>query len=97
MAEYMSKDGYEFIFRKFIVPEAKETVFSKLTDRHVIGSVNDLIHMAKFYLIERQMSPFETSQEINQAPMTYIGYDNPKKAFTKIKPIIENEQEAPKT
>jgi hypothetical protein len=67
------------------VSEAKEVIFSKSTDRCVIGSVNELVYMAKFYLIERQSSLFETSQQINQVPMSYIGYDNPKEAFTKMK------------
>jgi len=87
MAEYMCRDGYEFSFRRFIAPEAKEIVFSKLTDRLVMGSMNDLIHMAKFHLIEQQLSPLETSEQINRTPMSYINYDDPKKAFAKIKPI----------
>ena len=92
MAEYMSKDGYEFLFRGFIASEAKEVIFSKLTNRHVIGSVNNLVYFAKCYLIESQLSPFEASQQINQVPMSYLDYGNPKEAFAKMKPITGNTQ-----
>ena len=86
MAEYMCADGCEFQFRRLIAPEAKEVIFSKSTDRSVIGSMNDLVHMAKWVLIERQVSPFEASQDINQAPMSCLGYKNPKEAFLEMKP-----------
>jgi hypothetical protein len=84
MADFMSRDGFEFLFRRFIVPDAVEIKYSKLTDRSVIGSMNELVHFAKFYITERQSSPFEVSQQVNDVPMRYLNYKNPKVAFEKI-------------
>jgi hypothetical protein len=86
MADYMTGDGFEFQFCRFIAPDAKEVLFSKVTDRRVTGSMNDLIQMAQWLLMERQLSPFEAAQKINQSPMSYLDYDNPREAFSKMKP-----------
>jgi len=85
MREFMAYDGCEFFFRRLIVPHTARISFSKATDRRVIGSMNELILEAKFYLIERQMSPFETSLQVNETLMSYLGYNNPKEAFRQLK------------
>jgi hypothetical protein len=92
MAEYTIADGYEFQFRRLIVPEAGSVTFIKLNDRRIVGSINELIRLAKWDLSEEQLSPFETSQRINQAPMSYLDYDNPKDAFAKMKPATEPQE-----
>jgi hypothetical protein len=92
MAEYMIADGFEFQFCRLIAPEAKEVIFSKSTDQRVTGSMSDLVRMAKWVLIERQVSPFEASQDINRAPMSYLDYDNPKRAFAKMKLATEPQE-----
>lgn len=85
MANFMCQDGYEFQFRRLIAPNATESLFVKLSDRRVMGSMNDLVRMAKWHLIEGQVSPFDTAEKINTAPMSYLGYDHPKRAFGKMK------------
>lgn len=85
MANFMCYDGYEFQFRRLIAPNATKTLFVKLSDRRVLGSMNDLIRMAKWHLIDEQISPFEAAEKINQSPMSYLDYDHPKRAFGKIK------------
>ena len=90
MAELMTYDGLEFLFRRLIVPHTGRIRFSKATDRRVLGSMNDLIVQAKYYLSERQMSPFDTSIQVNKTPMSYIGYNKPKEAFRGLK--VESEE-----
>jgi len=85
MREYMVDDGCEFVYRRLIAPHSGIVTFAKSTNRHVIGSMNELIFEAKLYLIERRLSPFETSQQINQTPMSYLDYNCPKEAFRLIK------------
>jgi hypothetical protein len=92
MAEYMCADGCEFQFRRLIAPEAKEVIFSKSTDRRVIGSMNDLVRISKWYFIERQVSPFEASQAINEMPMSSIGFKNPKEVFMKMELPAKSEE-----
>ena len=65
MREFMADEGYEFIYRRLIAPNTSRISLAKATNRHVIGSMNELIYEAKLYLTERQLSPFETSRQIN--------------------------------
>jgi len=81
MREYMADDGCEFLYLRLIAPHTTTVSFAKATNRHVIGSMNELILEARFYLTERRLSPFETSQQINQTPMSYLDYNSPKEAF----------------
>lgn len=81
MREYMVLDGTEFIFRRFVVPSGREVCFSKALNRSVTGSMNDLVSCAKFQLVQREMSPFETASSLNEMPMSALGYKNPREAF----------------
>jgi len=81
MREYMAEEGCEFLYRRLIAPNSAIVSFAKATNRHVIGSMNELILEARLYLTERQLSTFETSQHINETPMSYLDYNSPKEAF----------------
>ena len=81
MREFMADDGCEFIYRRLISPHTARISLAKATNRHVIGSMNELIYESKLYLTERQLSPFETSQQINETLMSYLDYKNPREAF----------------
>jgi len=85
MREFMTDDGCEFLYRRLIAPHTAVVSFSKANDRRVIGSMNELIFESKFYMIERRLSPFETSCRINETPMTYLDYNIPKEAFRLLK------------
>jgi hypothetical protein len=85
MLAFMPQDGNEFIFRRFIAPTSREVVFSKALNRGVTGSMNDLIACAKFHLVERKTSPFDASSALNEMPMSYVRYKNPREAFKAMK------------
>jgi hypothetical protein len=57
--------------------------FSKRTNRHVIGSQNDLIYFLRGYL-EEAAPPLEGDQlrkvedALNWAPMSYLGMKSPR-------------------
>lgn len=88
--EFMTDDGCEFIYRRLIAPHTARVSFSKATNRRVIGSMNELIFESKLYLSERQLSPFETSRQVNETLMSYLGYNSPKEAFRQLKIGEEN-------
>jgi len=90
MRDVMADNGCEILFRRLIGPYTARVSFSKATNRHVIGSMNELIFEAKLYLTERQMSPFETSLQLNETLMSYLGYNSPKEAFRQLKAGEEN-------
>ena len=84
MRDVMADDGCEFLFRRLIAPHTTRVSFSKAADRRVIGSMNELIFESKLYLSERQLSSFETSRQINETLMSYLGYNSPKEAFRQL-------------
>jgi|SRR5450759_4827166 len=84
MQEFMILDGNKVMYDNFIEPESQITYFSKIIDRQVSGSMNDLIFQAKVYLSEGQKPPFDVSFMINKSPMSYLNYSNPKVEFRKL-------------
>jgi len=89
MGEFLRDDGLAFLFERLIAPSTARVAFSKALNRAVIGSMNDLVFQAKVFLIERQMSPYDASFLLNDVPMSYLEYANPREAFVKLKPSAE--------
>ena len=81
MGEVLREDGLTFFWEKFVSTGAARVSFSKAWSRSVTGSMNDLVFQAKFYLIERELSPFDVSFELNQTPMSYLNRAIPRDAF----------------
>ena len=85
MRDFLKADGNEFIYRRFIEPDVSTVMFAKSLNRAVTGSMNDLIYGAKFLLEYRELAPWDASFKLNETPMSYIKYRNPKKAFKAMK------------
>lgn len=85
MSEFMTDDGNEFLFRRLIAPRTGSISFSKMGDRRVLGSINEFVIRAKYHLFEDEVSPFGASHLLNQTPMSYLGYRNPKEAFKSLR------------
>ncbi len=81
MADFMTIDGNKAVYENVIEPESQVIYFSKIVDRRVLGSMNDLIFQAKIYLSEGQKSPFDVSFLLNESPMSYLDYNHPKDEF----------------
>jgi len=90
MRELMINDGCDFIYRRQIVPYSAQISFAKATNKPVLGSMNELIFEAKFFIGERRLSVLETSFEINNALMKYINYKSPLETFRKLKEAEKN-------
>jgi len=84
--ERMVADGFEFIYRRLVAPDAGTVRFSKALNRSVTGSMNDFVHCARFSLVERASSPFNASAELNGMPMSALKYGFPIEAFTALDP-----------
>lgn len=81
MREYMSNDGTEVIYRRFIAPAAAKVQFSKALNRSVTGSMNDLVYHATMWLTRGGLSPFDTSFKLNEIPFAALHYRNPREVF----------------
>lgn len=85
MFESLHADGFRFIFDRVVSPATAHISFSKTLNRSVTGSMNDLVHQAKYYLIDDQV-PFVTlSSILNKVPMSYINNDSPRDVFMKLR------------
>jgi hypothetical protein len=79
--EFMVSDGLEFMFRRFIAPSSGTVRFASALNRSVTGSMNDLIDEAQMRLTEYDLSPFDTSFNLNEMPMSYLDYRTPRETF----------------
>jgi len=84
MGEFLRDDGFGLIFEKRIAPSSIRVSFSKALNQSVTGSMNDLVKLAKYDLIEGEKSPWETSLNLNQIPMSYLKYGYPRDAFVSL-------------
>lgn len=62
----------------------QDAAFAKITDRHILGSMNDLIFQSKIRMGEGQQTPFTVSYYLNETPMSYLKYRSPKAAFQEL-------------
>lgn len=79
--EFMVADGNESIYRRFVVPASAQVQFSKALSRSVTGSMNDLVRCGSFWLVERELSPSDTSLKLNETPMSALNHRNAREAF----------------
>ncbi len=85
LRNFMLADGTEFLFHRFIGPRTDAASFSKTGNRSVLGCMNDLVFLAKTLLGAREMSPYDVSIRLNDAPLSYLKYCKPREAFKSLK------------
>jgi len=81
----MSSNDLEFHFQRWIAPELNEVQWAPIPTRSVLGTMNDLMLMAKYHLAERDESPMELSQLLAKAPLSALGMNSPAKAFRSLR------------
>ncbi len=82
LEEQLRAAGFAFVWDRLISPEFSSGFrFSKSYSRSVTGSMNDMIHCAKFMLVEGESSPFDVSNELNWMPMSMIEHVFPDDEF----------------
>lgn len=85
MSEFLSEDGFELIFQRLVIASAAHVALCRPANRSVTGSMTELVHLAKGYLIDQGLSPFDTALRLNEAPMSYLDYASPRAAFAAMK------------
>lgn len=84
LREFMEDDLRGFLYKRRISPHTNRIIFSKTTDRRVLGSLNDMIFQAKVRMIKGNLSPYDVSFELNTIPFSMFDYDNPGKRLDKL-------------
>lgn len=74
----------EFQYQRRIAPELAEVQWAPIPDRSIMGSMNELIAMAKDHLEERDEAPVELGRWLGQSPLSALGMDSPDRVFPKL-------------
>ncbi len=97
LGEFMSDDGQQFVYRRFIAPGSASVRFAKALDRTVTGSMNDLINHATAWLEEGDLSPYDVGFKLNDVLLSSIApsdadkYGKPREAFKAMVSAFSNE------
>jgi hypothetical protein len=81
IGEVLRDDGLGDAFDNRVAAAARSVHFSKALNRSVIGSMNDLAYNAQIQLVERGVSPYDTSFLLNGIPMGALDYAHPREAL----------------
>lgn len=84
--EVMADDGLEFLYLRLVAPASATVQLSKSLNRSVTGLMNEFVAHAKFWLAERELSPFDVSFKLNENPMAPHRYANPREVLTSLQP-----------
>ena len=77
LAGVLKTQGCEKMVGRFNLNNRENVVVSKTVNRSVQGSMNDMINLSQFYLLEQRMTPIEISKKLNETPFSYLKYKNP--------------------
>jgi hypothetical protein len=87
LREFMEDDGQSFVYQRFIAPASGSVRFAKTLDRTTVGSMNELVKFATFYLKDGETSPFEVAFKLSDVLLSALAaaknrsYGRPKEAF----------------
>ena len=81
LAEYLAYDELGAAFDRLILPAMGAVTYGKTLNRSVTGSMNDLMHLARCYMADGDLSLMDVSTKLNEAPMSFLEYDSPSAAF----------------
>jgi len=76
-------DGTElaFHYQRWIAPELGTVQWAPIPSRSVLGTMNDLMLMAKYRLAAGEESPVELSLRLAETPLSALGMNSPDRAF----------------
>jgi len=78
LGKHMAFDGLLGLYGAYIAPHATEATFCRASDRRVLGSMNELVFQAKYYLLEMGLPLELASMRLNETPLSMLRYHNPK-------------------
>ena len=84
LQQHMLLDGFGAIHTAYIEREADNIVFAKSLNRSVTGSMNDMIRLAEFMLVEERESLAQASTKLNDTPFGTLNYDHPRQRFASL-------------
>jgi len=68
-------------YERFIEPDSGPIVFSKVGDRRVLGSINDMVERARIHIAAQGFDPDMAAILMNMIPMGQLKMETPADAF----------------
>jgi hypothetical protein len=87
LRERLAADDFTPLFRDVIGPSCGRFTLAKRQDRRVIGSMNELIFLARFWLSRDEIFPYDLSSRLNEILLSYIGNVGPRE---RLREMIEH-------
>ena len=84
LTEVLMEEGCGELAERFIHKPREAVEAFKTKDRGVLGSMNDMIFHAKFYLREYHLPLVETAKRLNEIPYSFLKYKNPLDVLKKM-------------
>jgi len=84
LQDFLTGQGHHPNVSRTLLSSGQDATFAKITDRRVLGSMNDLIFQSKIRLGEGQQTLFTVSFYLNETPMSYLKYRSPKDLFQEL-------------
>lgn len=86
LREFMDDDGQSFVYQRLIAPTSASVKFVKALNRSTVGSINELVKFATYYLQDDEVSPHDLGFKLNDILLSALssekgGYGKPKEAF----------------
>jgi hypothetical protein len=70
--DYLVQSGRSSAFDRFMAAETTEARFSRIPDRRVLGTINELVFLAADYLAAENVSLFKISEYLNTVPLSAL-------------------------
>jgi hypothetical protein len=84
LQDFLAGQGQQQNAAFLLMSPDRDAAFAKISDRRILGSMNDLIFQSKMRLGEGQQTPFTVSYYLNETPMSYLKYRSPKEVFQEL-------------
>jgi len=84
LLDFLAGQGQQPNAFRVLLSSDRDAAFAKITDRRILGSMNELIFQEKIRLEEGQQTPFNVSFYLNETLMSYLHYRHPKDLFQEL-------------
>jgi hypothetical protein len=81
LAMFLEVEGYGSIVKRLLTPASSSVRLSKALNRSVIGSMNNMVQIATFWIAAEGLSCQDTTNKLNEMPFSSLDYLRPFEAF----------------
>ena len=81
LSELLKEENCDNLITRLVINSNAIFDVYSTNNRSVLGSMNEMIYLARIYLFEGQLTPIEISKRVNGTLFSYLNYNNPLKVL----------------